>query len=198
MDLSIQSKIKIHEYFESVVNQLNKKGEEIVKKLSGRNVFRLSPGQVYSRRDRLIKQVESLMNSNLSCVGEKISTVKISDSMSENELNKVLFDKFCFLLETAERVEQADLKLDRLFGYLIIVDEYVEPEQLFYFRELFKYSSQQDSTFHNDFFFSLKPKNVKFNSNLTLRASLSFFFILRVRFLLKPSFNFSKTKKAMC
>jgi hypothetical protein len=143
----VACKLKIVDYFDSVINKLDLKVEKILSSkacdVEQRNVLN-------TRRDLFISHIKECELFNL----QTLERIKNLEELDENSPNLKIFVQFCFLID--ENISQNKEELG--LGFLVITDRFLTNEQLDKYKGLFKFKHDMSSLeFLNPYF------NIKYN-----------------------------------
>jgi hypothetical protein len=125
-------RMQIVDYFDSLINQIDLKAEQLLIELPSDHEF------INSKRAEFIHEIKQIEAYNLNNLNE----------------NEPVFKKFAFIIDQNELGTYADLsQIDSKFGYLVKMDRFITPGSLECFREALKMiQNETEVTFSNPYF----------------------------------------------
>jgi hypothetical protein len=149
MNLLCKYTIQVKSYFEFLASQIKRRAEECVATSNA------SRAGLYTTRDEILSAIKEIESFNLTRLEAR--HVERLHELDEEALNKVLFEKFCFVVDAKD----VKFKKKNELGYLIVLDRYVTREELFYYKECLRYVNVDEAISYENYFFGFVAKNVK-------------------------------------
>jgi hypothetical protein len=143
------ARLELVMYFDSLISQVDLNTEIL---LFSDQFEQAELDRINERRNFLIKEIKSVEAFNLK-------------HLREGERSReAIFKKFCFVFSqsdfSTDCIDKTSLDVSK-FGYLIITDVYLSPENLTCFKEMLKWSYKPQKLDDNNLFFALKETNPK-------------------------------------
>jgi hypothetical protein len=156
-------RLSVVNHFDNLVNEVDLKVETF---LIDERLPLARRQQLNQTRDVFIEKIKQIEAYNL----HQLQTLELekAKSLAGDELNLVLFKKFCFLIDPSSikmRKESIEKKFESVdLGYLIVIDKYLASYQLELYKELLRYHDSSSLLHFLNEFFIIKYDPVKFRS----------------------------------
>ena len=147
-------RLRIVDYFESLVNQIDLKAETLIIDLR----YEKEESLINEKRKQFIDEIKQIEDFNLRNLNNL--NVENLSLLSEEEANDKVFAKFCFIVYKS-CMEFSNLsQIDSTLGFLILLEKYIRKDKLQRYKELLKLSCRTKLHFSSNFFNSKYNKPV--------------------------------------
>jgi hypothetical protein len=147
--MSNPARLELVTYFDSLISQVDLNTEIL---LFSDHFEQSELERINERRNFLIKEIKTIEAFNLK---------HLKDGERDKE---TIFKKFCFVFSESDlsidNIDKTSLDVSK-FGYLIITDVFLSPENLACFKEMLKWSYKPQKLDDDNLFFALKEPNPK-------------------------------------
>ena len=147
-----QYRLKIVDYHDCLINEIDIKVETL---LTNKVYEEDQRHSLNKKREEFIKRIKEVEASNLDNFNTNlVNDLGSLEGLSENDLDKRLFKRFCFIVQESSLENNYPTLIDAIFGYLIIVDEFLSKETLILYKQFVMFNNQKSIlSFKNKFFF---------------------------------------------
>ena len=150
--MSGKLRLKIAEYFDSLTSRVDLQAEILLASYET-DTNDLFAQRVNLTRTNLIQEIKLAEQRNLKNL-DSIDTEYFTE-LDEYKLNRVLFQRFCFLIENTDTNYE-----NSAFAYLILVDGFLSSEEIDNFKTFLYYSNRERKLNETNCFFEVEKVKV--------------------------------------
>ena len=147
-------KLKVSDYFSSVISQIDLKVEKIF--CANKNINEQQYINLNKEREALIEQIRLCESLVIQRSEKALPDTAEIDRLDEPEQNRLIYVKFCFLIAQNELLLQhRGSAFAYNFGYLFVTDRFVSEKEISLFKESLKFIGNKRTHFidrSNSFF----------------------------------------------
>jgi hypothetical protein len=148
-EMADSMKLRITSYFNELIDRVNSRLDSL-KIREDSNVCSLN-----EKRDQFIDEIKKIESFNLQHY-ESINVEKLENEANERVISEIIFKRFGFIFNHDE-YDSSHLNSVNI-GSLVIIDEYLSPEELVCFKKLHELNNKIEPIESFDIFFEFNSK----------------------------------------